>query len=359
MDINNQAAKLNRFTMLIKEISSYGSQTGIKGKPFGEYSDADELFISKSNMPVVKIKPSFSKKEGDMLEIIIDGDYLPDNAINAVVTNIEPQAAVDVNKPIENPFLLALAREYKDNYKDREYTNEFCYNLVHAKYVVPVVSDELGTESGAVKKGTQVGFPMLNINGSDKKVLPTFTDWGAFSKWTAFTKQKGPVKVLVLKFDDIADIASQSGEGFVINPFSEPVPVPPQFIESIRNSEGYKSEKNVTKRTIKQDTTVKIGTMKETEKTRLVKEALTDLGKRNDLIKEIYLFAKQENNEEANIIAVFDLDFSVTEDERKKIFDEAYRVIVPCLGREMKVEFAMKAPTFIKICSNYEPFYKA
>ena len=359
MDINKQAADRNRFTMLIKEISSYGSQTGIKGKPFGEYSDADDLFICKSNMPVVKIKSSFSKKDGDMLEIIIDGDYLPDNAINAVVTNVEPQAAVDINKPVENPFLLALVRDYKDNYKDRDYTNEFCYNLVHAKFVVPVVSDDLGTESGSVKKGTKVGFPMLNIGGTDKKVLPTFTDWGAFSKWTAFTKEKGPVKVLVLKFDDIADIASQSGEGFVINPFTEPVPVPPQFIESIRNSEGYKSETNVQKRTVKEGTSVKIGTMKETEKIVLVKEALTDFGKRNDLVKEIYLFAKQENNEDANIIVVFDLDFSVTEEERKKIFDEAYKVIVPCLGREMRVEFAMKAPTFIKICSNYEPFYKA
>ena len=59
------------------------------------------------------------------------------------------------------------------------------------------------------------------------------------------------------------------------------------------------------------------------------------------------------------MIAVFDLDFSVTEEERKKVFDEAYKVIVPCVGREMKVEFAMKAPTFIKICSNFEPFYKA
>lgn len=345
--------------MLIKEISTYGSQTGIKGKPYGEYSDSDDLYICKSNMPVVKIKSSFSKKDGDMLEIVLDGDFLPANATNAIVTNVEPQAAVDVSKPVENPFMLALAREYKENYKDRDFTNEFCYNLVHTKFVVPVVSDELGKESGSVKKGTKVGFPMLHVGDSDKKVLPVFTDWGAFAKWTAFTKEKGPVKVLVLKFDDIADVSSQSGDGFVINPFSEPVPIPPQFIESIRNSEGYNSEKNVTKRTIKEDTTVKIGTMQETEKIRLVKEALTDLGKRNDLIKEIYLFAKKENEGEPNMIAVFDLDFSVTEEERKKVFDEAYKVIVPCVGREMKVEFAMKAPTFIKICSNFEPFYKA
>ena len=358
MDQNHQAITMNRFTMLVKEVATYGTKVGLKGIPSGEYPSDQALYLSRSNMPVVKIESSFAQKDGDYLKICVDAGYVPETATNAVITNVEPQAAVNVGKPIENPFLLGLARAYKDNYKDKDFTNEFCYNLVHTKFVVPCISDELGNESGKVEKGMKVGFPMLNVGQTDKKVLPVFTDWGAFGQWKDYLAKEKTAKVLILKFDDVAEIATKNSDGFVINPFSEPVPVPPLFIENIMKSEGYQGEKNVTKRKIDKDTPIKIGIPQESEKIRLTKEALEDLGQKNDLVKEIYLFAKNEAGE-TNLLIIFDLDFSVTEDERKQIFDDAYRAILPSIGRELKAEFAMKAPAFIKLCSNFEPFYKA
>ena len=358
MDQNHQAIKMNRFTMLVKEMNTYGTQVGLKGKPYGEFPDTGALYLCRSNMPVVKIENSIAQKDGDLLEICVESGYVPENIINGVITNVEPQGGVNVGTPIENPFLLGLAREYKDNYKDKDFTNEFCYTLVHAKFVVPCISDELGNEAGKITKGTKVGFPMLNVGQTDKKVLPVFTDWGAFAQWKDYLAKEKMAKVLILKFDDLADIATKNSDGFVINPFSEPVPVPPVFIENIMKSDGYQSEKNVTKRTIDKNTPIKIGIPQETEKIRLTRDALADFGGKNDLVKEIYLFAKNESGE-TNLLIVFDLDFSVTEEERKKVFDDAYRAMLPAIGREMKAEFAMKAPAFIKLCSNYEPFYKA
>ncbi|MCR5617784.1 MAG: enhanced serine sensitivity protein SseB [Clostridiales bacterium] len=357
MDSNQQALKKDRFTMLIKEITTYGSQVGLKGIPYGEYSDSDDLYIRKSNMPVIKLKPLFSNQIGDLLEIMVEGELIPDNAGFSVITNVEPQVAIQPGRPVENPFLLGLSREYRANYRSVEFTNEFCYTLVHSNFVVPAISDSIGNTEGKIPKQSKVGFPMLSVPKDNKKVLPAFTDWGAFNKWTDYFKKNNPAKVLVLKFDDIAKISTESADGFVINPFSEPVPVPPLFIENIRKSEGYKSEKNVTKRTLDKDAKIRIGVPEDSDKIRLTKEALTAVGSANDLVKEIYLLAKQEENN-VNLLAIFDLDFSVTEEERKNVFDEAYKAALPALGREMKLEFAMKAPAFIKTCANFEPFYK-
>ena len=359
MDENIKAATKDRFTMVVKELKNYEGSQGLVGIAHGTIEGGEPLFISKSNMPVVKIEKYTTNKDGDNIEIVLEGKNVPETIAFAVITNVEPQATVDAGRPVENPFLLGLAREYKNNYSDKDFTNEFCYALVHAKFVVPVISDELGPNSGKLEKGTKVGFPMLNVGeDKNKKILPTFTDWGAFSKWKAYFEKNKPAKILAMTFDDVSTIACNNCDGLVVNPFTEPVPVPPPFIENIKASEGYQNEKNVTKRTIEKDTRIEIGLPKETEQIKLSKEALIGVGKADPMIKEIYLFAKKEESS-VNLLAVFDLDFAVTEEERKAIFDKAYAAMLPSVGREMKVEFAMKAPAFIKLCSNQEPFYKA
>lgn len=349
---------VERFTLVVQEVAEYGDKLGVKGKPHGQLDPQKALYINRSSIPVVKIE-SFENKDSDdgMMEIIFENKGLPKELTCAVLTDVEPQTAVEPGRPIENPFLLGLVRDYKELRSNRDYTNELCFNFVHARFVVAVYSDDLGKEEGQVKKGTKVGFPMLTIK-DEHKILPVFTDWTALSKWTNVFDDKHPPKCIVMNFDNATEIGTKDCEGLVVNPFDNPVPIPTEVINDIKNSSGYKAEKNVKQEKVEKNTPIQIGVPQENEQIRLTKEALVGLGGKKKEVKEIYLFAKRDANG-ANLLVIFDLDFAVTEDERREIFDEAYRAVVPAVGRQMKVEFAMKAPAFIKLCSGYEPIYKS
>ena len=103
---------------------------------------------------------------------------------------------------------------------------------------------------------------------------------------------------------------------------------------------------------------VQVGIPQDNDQIRLLKEALISASSKDDRIKESYLFLKKDGSDIAFLV-VFDLDLAITDEERKEIFGEANKEIAPVLGGRIKVEFAMKAPHFIKLCNAYEPVYKA
>ena len=348
---------MERFTLLVREASSYDDKISVTGKPFGKYDGSRDLYINRSNIPLTKLSGVSVKEENGMMEITFEKGGLNGDLSFAVVTDVEPVASVESGKPIENPFLLGAVREYRDFAGNSDYTNELCFNLVHGRLIVAVYSDELGSENGQVKKGTKVGFPMLTLK-DEHKVLPVFTDWAALSKWKNVFDEKHTPKCIVMNFDNATEIGTKDSEGLVINPFDNPVPVPKALIEDIKKSSGYRAERNVKKVEVKKDTPIQIGLPKETEQIKLIKDALTSIGNKDNNIKETYLFVKAAEGH-ANLLVIYDLDLAVTEEERRAIFDLAFKTILPIAGSDNKIEFAMKAPAFIKLCNGYEPFYKA
>lgn len=348
-----------RFTLVVRDFRILAEKMCIVGKPFGDYKTGDALYIRRSNLPVVKLNVEFTSFKDDMMEIYIEGINLPDKLEYAVVTDVEPQGAVTPNVPVENPFLLGLCREYKENYKTPEFLNEFCFSLINAKFVVPVISPELGTKALEDKKAqVSVGFTVITTQ-KGRKVLPIFTDWGALSAWKSFREAEAH-KTLILSFDQVVDITSRDSDGVSINAFDIGVVVPMQFIESIKNSDGYKkmNEMKATKMTSKSGT-VQVGIPQDSnEQVKLIKEALTTFSKTDDRVKETYLFLKKDGNDIAFLV-VFDLDMSITETQRTTIFANANKELTPILGGKVAVEFAMKAPHFIKLCNAYVPVYKA
>lgn len=348
-----------RFTLVVRELRVLTDKMCIVGKPFGEYKTGDALYIRRSNLPVVKLNVDFTSFKEDMMEIYVEGVNLPEKVEFAVVTDVEPQASVTPNKPVENPFLLGLSREYKENYKTPEFLNEYCYNLINAKFVVPVISPELGTKALEDKKvQVNIGFHMITTQ-KGRKVLPVFTDWGSLNEWKSFREAKER-KTLILTFDQVSDITSRDSDGFIINAFDIGVIIPMQFVESIKGSDGYKRMYDVkpSKMTSKSGT-VQVGIPQDSnEQVKLVKEALTSFGAQDDRIKEAYLFLKKDGSDIAFLV-VFDLDMAITEEQRTAIFSSANKELTPILGGKVPVEFAMKAPHFIKLCNAYTPVYKA
>lgn len=347
-----------RFTMVVRECKLMANQMCITGLPFGEYNTGDALYIRRSNFPVVKIDVKMTSRNGDLMEIYTDACEFPEKMQFAVITDVEPQATVNAGRPVENPFLLGLAREYKENYTDREFLNEFCYSLIHAKYIVPVISDELGQKALKDKKvSVNIGFHVITTQ-KGRKVLPVFTDWGSLNEWKSFREAKDH-KTLILSFEQVFEITSKDQDGFILNAFDIGVIMPVKFLQSILDSDGYKNKDKVTaKKMTSKSGNVQVGIPQDNEQIKLLKEAIISIGSKNDQIKEGYLFLKKDGDDIAFLV-VFDLDLAVTEEERTSIFGEANAEISPILGGKLRVDFAMKAPHFIKLCNAYVPVYKA
>lgn len=348
-----------RFTLVVREINILSTQLCIVGKPFGEYTPGEPLYIRRSNVPVVKLEVSMTAPKDDMLEVYVEGCDFPEKMKYAVLTNVEPQGSVDVNKPVENPFLMGLAREYKESFKDPEFLNEFCYNLINAKFIVPVISEELGKKAldSDKKVNVNVGFHMITT-AKDHKVLPVFSDWGSLGAWKSFREAKER-KTLILNFDQVTDISTRNGDGFILNAFDVGVVIPKVFIDSIKQSDGYKNTGNIkTTKFASKNGYVQVGIPQDNEQVKLLKEAIVAYSKTNERIKEAYLYLKRADD---NIMffVVFDLDLTITEEEKQDIFKSAHAELSSITNGKMGIEYAMKAPHFIKLCNAYEPVYKA
>lgn len=347
-----------RFTLVVRECRVLANQLCIVGKPFGDYNVGDALYIRRTNVPVVKLDVEYTAPNDDLMEIYVKGVNFPENMKYAVVTDVEPQGAVDVNKPVENPFLMGLAREYRENFKEPEFINEFCYSLINAKFIVPVISEELGKKAldaeGKVK--VNIGFHMITTK-NDHKVLPVFSDWGSATEWKSF-KEAPDRKTLILNFDQVTDISTRDADGFILNAFDMGVVVPKPFIDNIKSSDGYKNQGSVKATKLQSKTgSVQIGIPQDNEQVKLLKEAIVSFSENDKNIHSSYLFLKRGDGD-ISFLVVFDFDLSVTQSECEETFKQALKEFSPITGGRMSIEFAMKAPHFIKICNAYEPIYK-
>ena len=154
----------------------------------------------------------------------------------SVITNILPQLTPGPKKPIDNPYLLGLTREYPKLISDKIFADIFTFTVFSSVYIVPVKLDESikPSENGVthIDKGSKIGFILLNHpQDADLKVLPVFTDMGGVSEFKALlAKDPNPV-CMALTFDQVSEVALKNG-GFVINAFGKaPVFVSNQNIE--------------------------------------------------------------------------------------------------------------------------------
>lgn len=337
-----------RFTMVVSEFRFESDQFCFTGLPFEEFSDVDTLYIRRSNLPHKKITVKKTNRNGDLMEIYTDIFACPKDLQFAVITNVAPQETYDPKVPIENPFLLGLAREYKERFTDKKFLNEICYAFIHAKFIVPVVT-KTPDETDRPADGKQVAFHIFTTEKGNK-TLPLFTDFGSILKWKTF-KESTNLKIGNLSFNQICEIAKPY-DGIILNAFDIGIVIPNAFLKSILDSDGYKRDKEAP------NPTVEIGVPAENENIKLIKSAMIDFCSENDKIKEGYLFLTKDNDK-ISFLVVYDLDLAITEEERNQIFRASGEKLAPIIIGKVPLQFAMKAPHFIKLCNQYEPVYKA
>ena len=149
--------------------------------------------------------------------------------------NINPmkeKPAIDVNKPIENPALVAaierLARENSDKAKDL-----LLVELNKANYLAAILTDEMHTSAPDEHGKTVIQKDSIIkvIETSDahgNRYLPLFTDWKAIGEYT-----NKPVSTLVLPASDAWSFALHVGkyDGIVINPGRNALPLNKDMIK--------------------------------------------------------------------------------------------------------------------------------
>jgi len=143
---------------------------------------------------------------------------------------------VDLNKPVENPRLVAALVAFEKNQGD-ETRQTLWKELKSAVYLIPVRADKLATtppdKSG--KKTVTEDSPISFFMSPDKAgnpYLPIFTDWQEIVKFT-----KEPVSTLVMPGDDLWAFVlnHKSFHGAVLNPADKKaLPLDRAMIQSLK-----------------------------------------------------------------------------------------------------------------------------
>ena len=78
----------------------------------------------------------------------------------ALITNIDFQIESDVNKAVENPYILGLLYEYDNYYKDEDFVNLFFREMVMSHYLLPIHMSGDFKSSGetVLKKDTKINI---------------------------------------------------------------------------------------------------------------------------------------------------------------------------------------------------------
>lgn len=124
---------------------------------------------------------------------------------------------IDVNKPVENPKLLAaFERHFKEPTEQsalnvaKEISNTIFLGLILTDEMKTTPVDASGKTT--IEKGSKIKF--LNcFDDKDNCFFPVFTDWKEVQAWT-----DQPVSAIIMPANEVFDFAAGDYSGVVINP---------------------------------------------------------------------------------------------------------------------------------------------
>ena len=215
-----------RFTMLVKGCKDEGSVL-LEGDVYGTVKKEDVTVLFKdgkvSHLKIARLIDSAGNDCESVTDAYANIGFESidkgDDFKYALITNIDFQIECDVNKAVENPYILGLLYEYDNYYKDEDFVNLFFREMVSAHYLLPIhmSGDFKGSGETVLKKDTKINIYGINLEGG-VTALPVFTDWIALKNWA----DKGPAnwkqETIIVRFPDILGCLKNDG-GFIINPY--------------------------------------------------------------------------------------------------------------------------------------------
>ena len=355
-----------RFTMLVKGCKDEGSIL-LVGDIYGTVKKEDVTILFKdgkvSHLKVAKLIDS----TGNDCESVTDA-YAKigfenidkgDDFKYALLTNIEFQIESDVNKAVENPYILGLLYEYDNYYKDEDFVNLFFREMVSAHYLLPIhmSGDFKGSGETVLKKDTKINIYGIKLEGG-VDALPVFTDWSALKNWA----DKGPAnwkqETIIVRFPDILGCLKNDG-GFIINPYG-----PTSFymnsenINSIVNSPGYQSqfgEAKIERKVAKGGEQNLLVYPADNEEVSAIKRRLINFGNTHSEIKLIDMMLRVDEEGIKSYLIIMDID----DEDVRKYYKGVYDSCRDLLREVVYLDFAtLEKADFAKNMMTGQPVYK-
>lgn len=159
---------------------------------------------------------------------------------------------MELNKPVENPELLAELRKRTSVGNDRQAQINYMNNLMH------MVATQASFLVLIKLEGERMQVNMIN-SPDGKTYIPLFTDMESLRKWEMF--KDVPVQTVAASFDDVMGFLNDRVSGVVINPFSENLCITTPQLQHMKQVKAQSTQINEHK--LKKDTAVQIGEPKE------------------------------------------------------------------------------------------------
>lgn len=356
----------SRFTMLVKGSKDEGSIL-FEGDVYGTVKKENVTVLFKdgkvSHLKVAKLIDS----TGNDCESVTDA-YAKigfenidkgDDFKYALITNIDFQIESDVNKAVENPYILGLLYEYDNNCNDEDFINLFFREMVMSHYLLPVRMSEdfKGSGSTVLKKDTKIDIYGIELQGGIN-ALPVFTDWTALKNWS----DKGPanwkMETIIESFPDIVGFLKGEG-GFIINPYGpQSFYMNSENINNIVNSSGYQSQfgdAKIETKVAKGGEKNFLGYPPDNEEVAAIKKRLVAFGNAHSEINLIDMMLRVDETGTKSYLIITDIDDS----DVRKYYKDIYNSCRDLLREVVYLDFAtLEQADFAKNMMKQPPLYR-
>ena len=355
-----------RFTMLVKGCKDEGSVL-LEGDVYGTVKKEDVTVLFKdgkvSHLKIARLIDSAGNDCESVTDAYANIGFESidkgDDFKYALITNIDFQIESDVNKAVENPYILGLLYEYDNYYKDEDFVNLFFREMVSAHYLLPIhmSGDFKGSGETVLKKDTKINIYGINLEGG-VNALPVFTDWTALKNWA----DKGPAnwkqETIILRFPDILGCLKNDG-GFIINPYGpQSFYMNSENINNIVNSSGYQSQfgdAKIETKVAKGGEKNFLGCPPDNEEVAAIKKRLVAFGNAHSEINLIDMMLRVDETGTKSYLIITDIDGS----DVRKYYKDIYNSCRDLLREVVYLDFAtLEQADFAKNMMKQPPLYR-
>ena len=367
VDYNKESKPVKgRFTMLVKGSKDEGSIL-LVGDVYGTVKKEDVTVLFKDGKVLHLKVAKLIDSTGNDCESVTDA-YAKigfenidkgDDFKYALITNIDFQIESDVNKAVENPYILGLLYEYDNNCNDEDFINLFFREMVMSHYLLPVRMSEdfKGSGSTVLKKDTKIDIYGIELQGGIN-ALPVFTDWTALKNWSDKGATNWKMETIIESFPDIVGFLKGEG-GFIINPYGpQSFYMNSESISSIVNSPGYQSQfgdAKIETKVAKGGEKNFLGYPPDNEEVAAIKKRLVAFGNAHSEINLIDMMLRVDETGTKSYLIITDIDDS----DVRKYYKDIYNSCRDLLREVVYLDFAtLEQADFAKNMMKQPPLYR-
>jgi len=355
-----------RFTMLVKGCKDEGSIL-LEGDVYGTVKKEDVTVLFKdgkvSHLKIARLIDSAGNDCESVTDAYANIGFESidkgDDFKYALITNIDFQIESDVNKAVENPYILGLLYEYDNNYNDEDFINLFFREMVMSHYLLPVRMSEdfKGSGSTVLKKDTKIDIYGIELQGGIN-ALPVFTDWVALKKWSDMGATNWKMETIIESFPDIVGFLKGEG-GFIINPYGpQSFYMNSENINNIVNSSGYQSQfgdAKIETKVAKGGEKNFLGYPPDNEEVAAIKKRLVAFGNAHSEINLIDMMLRVDETGTKSYLIITDIDDS----DVRKYYKDIYNSCRDLLREVVYLDFAtLEQADFAKNMMKQPPLYR-